>query len=193
MLANAVGADTPLARALDERGIALPADVAADGAGPIQMVDELPRTPDRKIHLAPDELARDPPHGLYVHQPDPATRAHPLALISPALGRQISSSLGELHADEVPLQLHPTDAAARGLADGDLVRAFNEHGSVTTTLAITDEMRPGTACLPKGLWSHHTRNGSTATALAPDTLTDVGRGACYNDARIEVARAPAEA
>jgi hypothetical protein len=29
-------------------------------------------------------------------------------------------------------------------------------------------------------------NGATATALAPDHLTDIGAGACYNDARVEV-------
>jgi hypothetical protein len=42
--------------------------------------------------------------------------------------------------------------------------------------------------LPKGLWSHHTRNGATANALAPDTLTDRAGGACFNDARVQVER-----
>jgi hypothetical protein len=42
--------------------------------------------------------------------------------------------------------------------------------------------------LPKGLWSRHTKNGSTANALAPDTLTDLGAGACFNDARVQVER-----
>ena len=32
--------------------------------------------------------------------------------------------------------------------------------------------------------------GATATALAPDTLTDLGGGACFNDARVEVASLP---
>ena len=50
-------------------------------------------------------------------------------------------------------------------------------------------MRPGTVSLPKGLWSRHTLNGSTANALAPDTLTDLGAGACFNDARVEVGTA----
>jgi hypothetical protein len=43
--------------------------------------------------------------------------------------------------------------------------------------------------LPKGLWRKHTANGLTANALAPDTLTDLGGGACFNDARVQVARA----
>jgi hypothetical protein len=41
--------------------------------------------------------------------------------------------------------------------------------------------------LPKGLWRKSTYNGSTANALAPDTLTDLGGGACFNDARVQVA------
>ena len=41
--------------------------------------------------------------------------------------------------------------------------------------------------LPKGLWRRSTRNGVTGTALVPDTLTDLGGGACFNDARVQVA------
>ena len=42
--------------------------------------------------------------------------------------------------------------------------------------------------LPKGLWSHNTESQTTATALSPDTLTDLGGGACFNDARVEIER-----
>ncbi len=51
----------------------------------------------------------------------------------------------------------------------------------------TPDLRPGVVVLPKGLWSHHTLNGATANALAPDSLTDLGGGACFNDARVQVA------
>jgi hypothetical protein len=46
----------------------------------------------------------------------------------------------------------------------------------------------GIVSLPKGLWRRHTLNGSTSNALVPDTLTDLGGGACFNDARVQVAR-----
>ena len=49
-------------------------------------------------------------------------------------------------------------------------------------------MKPGTVGLPKGLWRKSTLNGSTANALVADTLTDLGGGACFNDARVEVTR-----
>jgi anaerobic selenocysteine-containing dehydrogenase len=53
---------------------------------------------------------------------------------------------------------------------------------------VTAAVRPGVVELPKGLWARHTENGATANALAPDSLTDVGGGACFNDARVEIAR-----
>ena len=84
--------------------------------------------------------------------------------------------------------MHPLDSRARGLEEGASVRVFNELGEVRCKLSIEPTVRPGTVVLPKGLWRSSTDNGSTATALAPDTLSDVGAGACFNDARVQVAR-----
>jgi len=91
-----------------------------------------------------------------------------------------------LSQPEVKLLMHPSDAAARTLEDGDTVRMTNDLGEVHCPLSVAPAVRPGTVVLPKGLWRKSTRNGSTATALAPDTLTDFGGGACFNDARVEV-------
>ena len=130
------------------------------------------------------------PLGLYRFQPDPATQRYPLTLISPASERTISSTLGELTRPDVKLSMHPLDAEIRGLADGDLVRIFNELGEVHCTLHVIPAIRPGTVSLPKGLWRRSTRNNQTTTALVPDTLTDLGGGACFNDARVQVASLP---
>ena len=78
-------------------------------------------------------------------------------------------------------------ASERGLTDGQEVRVWNELGEVRCALAVGEEVRPGTVVLPKGYWDRHTRGGGTSNALCPDTYTDVGDGACYNDARVEVA------
>ena len=43
--------------------------------------------------------------------------------------------------------------------------------------------------LPKGIWDHNTLNGATSNALVPDTLNDLGGGASFNDARVQVERA----
>jgi anaerobic selenocysteine-containing dehydrogenase len=182
-----------LVRVLD----ALPGTIGADlrlgdktappfGTRPVQFVDVFPNTPDRKVDLFPSALDASAPAGLYRYQPDPATPQYPLALISPASERTISSTLGELPRGDVKLTMHPDDAAARGLADNDLVRMFNELGEVHCSLRVLPTVRPGTVSLPKGLWRRSTRNGVTGTALVPDTLTDIGGGACFNDARVEV-------
>jgi len=183
-----------LIRVLDS----LPGGVGADlragvgpapafGVAPIQFVDVFPNTPDRKVDLFPAALESSAPLGLYRFQPDPATQQYPLALISPASERTISSTLGELPRSDVKLLMHPDDARARGLADNDLVRIFNDLGEVHCTLNVAASVRPGTVSLPKGVWRRSTRNGVTGTALVPDTLTDLGGGACFNDARVQVA------
>jgi anaerobic selenocysteine-containing dehydrogenase len=85
--------------------------------------------------------------------------------------------------------LHPRDAASRGIGSGDAIRVWNELAEVECLAQVSDEVRPGVAVLPKGTWSHQTRNGLTANALAADDLTDLGGGATFNDARVQVARA----
>jgi anaerobic selenocysteine-containing dehydrogenase len=157
------------------------------GTRPIQFVDVFPNTPDHKVDLCPDHLDAGAPLGLYGYQPDPSTGQYPLALISPSSERTISSTLGELTGAGGKLLMHPDDAAARGLDDNDAVRVFNDLGEVHCTLRVLATIRPGTISLAKGLWRRTTRNGMTGTALVSDALTDIGGGACFNDARVQVA------
>lgn len=173
-----------LRQALDRDGIAKP----YPDEPPIQMVDIHPRTSDGKIHLVSEPLDREAPSGLYAFSDDPATERFPLALLSPATRRTVSSSLGELHRDQVPLEIHPADAAPRRIESGQRVRVWNDLGEVICRARLSDDLRPSVVCLPKGLWSHNTENGATSNALVPATLTDLAGGACFNDARVEVAR-----
>ena len=157
------------------------------GGAPIQFSDVFPLTPDRKIDLFPVALHESAPAGLYGYQPDPGTERYPLALISPASEKSVSSTLAELRQRPGVLQMHPDDAGARGLATDDPVRVFNDLGEVHCPVALNKDIRPGTVSLPKGLWRRSTYNGSTSNALVPDSLTDLGGGACFNDARVQVA------
>jgi len=178
-----------LSQVPDPPGAELRADGAATppyGGQPIQFVDVFPWTADGKVHLFPAHLDADAPAGLYGYQPDPATDDFPLALISPSSDRTITSTLSELPRPEVRLLIHPDDAGPRNINDGDDVRIFNQLGEVRCRAQVGSWIRPGTVLLPKGLWRKHTRNGYTATALAPDTLTDLGGSACFNDARVQV-------
>ena len=170
---------------LDERGVAEP----PGGPRPVSFADVFPDTPDRKIHLVPATLDREAIGGLYVYKPDPESAAFPLALISPSLATQISSTFGQLRSAPAELELSPADAAIRGIASGDPVRAWNDLGEVRCLAKVNAELADGVCVLPKGLWRKHTHNGFTANALVPAAFADLAGQAAYNDARVQVERA----
>ena len=146
--------------------------VGEANGNPTQFVDVFPRTPDGKVQLFPEELEQDSPEGLYRYREDPATSNYPLALISPATEKTICSTLGELRSRVANLYMHPDDAGPRGLSTGDTVRIFNDLGEVHCLVTVNVDTRRGTVGLPK----------------VTDELTDIGGGAVFNDARVEVAR-----
>ena len=84
--------------------------------------------------------------------------------------------------------MHPDDASERGLNAEDMVCAWNDYGKVQLRLVVTDKVRPGVVCSPKGAWLKTSETNQTTNALVPGHRTDIGDGACYNDARIEVGR-----
>lgn len=185
LAASPAGAE--LASALAERAVASPPGGPGGGERPLPFVDAFPDTPDGKIHLVSERLDREA-GGLYAFRPDPGTASYPLALISPALSTQISSTFGQLHDAPAALEISTADAAARGIRTGDPIRVFNEHGEVHCLAKVSAEVRDGVCVLPKGLWRKHTANGLTANALIPPALADLGGQAAYNDARVDVAR-----
>ncbi|MDE2977569.1 MAG: molybdopterin-dependent oxidoreductase [Acidobacteriota bacterium] len=171
-------------RQLADEGLALP----ETGRRPIQFVDVFPHTADRRVHLCPRSLEAESARGLYAFHSEPGDGRYPLALISPSVPQTVSSTFGQLRPGQVPLEMHPDDAAERGLSRGDKPRArvFNDYGEVRCRVRLNPDLKPGVALLPKGVWARSTESGTNACALAPDTLTDIGAGACFNDARVEV-------
>jgi anaerobic selenocysteine-containing dehydrogenase len=153
------------------------------GPTPIQFGTVFPWTRDEKAHLAPTALGKNPFEYLEDNR-----NGYPLALISPASDKTISSMLGEFNLPEFFLAIHPHDARTRSLQSGDMVRVFNDDGEVHCRIKLSETLRPGVVAMPKGAWRKASANGQTATALAPDTISAVGGGACFNDARVEVAR-----
>jgi anaerobic selenocysteine-containing dehydrogenase len=108
--------------------------------------------------------------------------------VSPASDKTTNSTLGELRTRLAHLQIHPDDAESRDLATGDTARIYNDQGEIHCMVVVNTDVKRGVLSLPKGLWRQSTMNESTANALVSDELTDLGDGACFNDARVEVAR-----
>jgi anaerobic selenocysteine-containing dehydrogenase len=133
---------------------------------------------------------REGPHGdadLYAR--------YPLQLLTPKHHtRFLNSSYSALPkhgpAEGGPfVELHATDAAARGLAEGHAARVFNDRASLEVPVRISERVRPGVVAVPFGWWGQHHADGRTANALTSDTLTDWGGGVAYSDTLVQVAPA----
>jgi anaerobic selenocysteine-containing dehydrogenase len=145
-----------------------------------------PATPSGKIELY--SAALEQTYGSPLPRYKPVVSPYPLALLTPSSDRRITSTFGNLvYSDEVWLEMHPQDARARGLCEGILVRVWNDLGEVHLRLRLTEDVRPGVVCSPKGAWLRTSDTGQTVSALAPSHYADLCQGACFNDTRVEVA------
>ena len=164
---------------------------APDGKPKVLFENTRPGTPSGKIELKSEALAQRWGKGALYPEWRERSAEQPLMLISPASDKRISSTLGGLAGSRKapPLLMHPHDAAARGLAGGE-VRVWNERGEVFLPLKITDAVPPGVVASEKGAWLSTSRTGQTISALvSADMRADIAEGACFNDTRVEVAAA----
>ena len=109
---------------------------------------DLPDCPGHPSWLEPQERLGGPDadrHPLLLIANQPATRLHSqldtgaLSLASKVAGREA-------------VELHPADAAERGVTGGDLVRIFNDRGACLAGAVLTERVRPGVLRLPTGAW-----------------------------------------
>jgi len=168
----------------------VPTDTAlamtAGGEEFVLFKNAFPATKSGKIELASSHL--EAKYGARLPRYAPVESRYPLTLISPASDQRITSTFGGVNGDDTPpLEMHPEDAAARGLRDGLRVRAWNDLGEVRLPLRVTDTVPPGVVCTLKGAWLRTSDNGQTVSALCPAHHADIAGGACFNDARVEVA------
>lgn len=109
-----------------------------------------------------------------------------LTLLTPATNRTINSMFAEFAPPDVVVSISPADANARELTTGEEVRVFNELGALTLPVLVDATMRTGVVSIPKGLWRRHFSNACTANVLIPRGVNDLGAGACFNDAIVEI-------
>ncbi|RPH83061.1 MAG: molybdopterin oxidoreductase family protein [Candidatus Rokuibacteriota bacterium] len=166
---------------------AMPMTVSGQDA--MMFANVFPKTPSGKIELASSYLEQK--YGARLPSYRTLESSYPLILISPASDQRITSTFGGTRtSDDVPpLEIHPDDARPRGLRDGQPVRVWNDLGEVRLPVRITDDVPRGVVSSLKGAWFRTSDNHQTVSALAPATHADICGGACYNDARVEVAAA----
>ncbi len=117
--------------------------------------------------------------------------AYPLAMISPPARNFLNSTfvnVASLQKQEGRplLEIHPHDAAARGIADGSVVRVFNDRGSYLCHAELSERARPGVV---NGLgiwWRKLGLEGTNVNQLTSQALTDLGQGPTFYDCLVEV-------
>lgn len=121
---------------------------------------------------------------------------YPLAMISPPARHFLNSTFVNVQSlraveGEPHLDLHPQDAAARGIGDGDPVEAFNSRGTLRLRARVTDRARPGVVVALSVWWKKLASDGRNANELTHQQLTDLGRAPCFYDCLVEVRRVAA--
>lgn len=111
-----------------------------------------------------------------------------LILLSGAAHHFVSSSLanqpGLLAREGSPyVEIHPDDAAARSIGDGDPVVVENGRGQVTLRAVVTDAVRPGVLASPKGFWPK-LNGGRNVNWTAPDALADMAGQSTFHSNRV---------
>ena len=150
-------------------------------------------TPSGKIEIA---LARAAADG-HPRTPLPLADARPeggrLRLLSPATSWLMNSSYGNdpKIGEKLGLAtvvLHPEDAAARGIADGDSVELSNETGRLTMSACIAPMMPAGVAHARKSRWPKLTPGRANVNLLNAGRKTDMGESTAVHGTEVMVAR-----
>ncbi len=160
------------------------------GLGEIAFANRVFPTPSGKVEFSSSEAARlwnvDPVPGYEPHD----GRQPALRLLSCKTRERVHSQFGNvdwLRDIERPhvLDMHPDDAGARGLRDGDRVLVWNDRGEIGMRVRLVHGIRAGVVHVLEG----RSREGDpTVNVLTADDVTDMGYGATFYDCIVEVRR-----
>jgi anaerobic selenocysteine-containing dehydrogenase len=119
---------------------------------------------------------------------------YPLAMISPPARNFLNSTFVNVTSlrsteGEPTLEIHPDDAAARGIADGATARVFNDRGELRLRAVVTERARRGVVVALSIWWKKLARDRKNANELTSQALTDIGRAPTFYDCLVEVERA----
>jgi anaerobic selenocysteine-containing dehydrogenase len=157
------------------------------------------RTPSGKCEFYSERMLADgfdplptyiAPYESVASAPELAAK-YPLAMISPPARNFLNSSFVNVQSlrnteGEPHLDIHPHDAAARGIAQDDMVRIFNDRGSFTAKARLTDKARQGLVVGLSIWWKKLAEDGKNANEVTSQRLTDMGRGPTFYDLLVQV-------
>jgi len=187
---------------------------------PIVFLEEFRRAPDLyplptpsgKIEIYSEKVASFgyddcPGHAAWIEPAEwlgsPLAARYPLHLISNQPSTRLHSQLdigvvsgdGKVKGRE-PVWIHPSDAAPRGIADGDIVRVFNDRGAVLAGAVVTERVQPRAIQLATGAWFDPENPGAPGSLCKhgnPNVLTldkgtsRLGQGPSAHSCLVDVA------
>ncbi|MDQ2683466.1 MAG: molybdopterin-dependent oxidoreductase, partial [Chloroflexota bacterium] len=120
-----------------------------------------------------------------------ADRPGGLIVLSAAPHHFVTTSMGNqpglLRKEGDPhLEIHPEDAAERGIAEGDILFVENERGNCLLRAVVTPDIARGVTICPKGHWARLSPGGRTINWLIGNGQTDIGMQAVYHSTLIWV-------
>ena len=143
---------------------------------------------ERASQLGLDPL---PLHVPLAEGPETASNDYPLTLITPPNHFFLNSTFANLpelraQAGGPSLEIHPLDAAARQILDGDWVEVFNERGSCLLRAEVKESVLPGVV-VSAGIWrAQDHADGHGINSLTPGRLADLGNGATFFSNLVQV-------
>jgi anaerobic dimethyl sulfoxide reductase subunit A len=182
-----------------------PADAVAFASSVRDPVAHPFQTPSGRIEIYSTTIAANPdvyglgaipaiPTWIPPYAPDPR---HPLMLISPK-SRARTHSIHDnqeilSRADRQDVWLHPRDAAARGIVDGQPVRVFNARGGTRLPAKVTERIAPGVVAVKEGAWFTPDDGGDDVRGCVNVLTEDVASPSAattYNACLVEIEPAP---
>ncbi|MGI4719547.1 MAG: molybdopterin-containing oxidoreductase family protein [Janthinobacterium lividum] len=156
-------------------------------------------TPSGKCEFYSSSMARDgldpvpayiPPYESRASNPELAQK-YPLAMISPPARNFLNSTFVNVQSlrateGEPHLDIHPNDAAVRGIAHGDMARIYNDRGSFVARARVTDKAREGLVVGLSIWWKKLASDGKNANEVTSQRLTDMGRAPTFYDTLVQV-------
>jgi anaerobic selenocysteine-containing dehydrogenase len=156
-------------------------------------------TPSGKCEFYSEAMLRDgldplpayiPNYESVASNPELAQK-YPLAMISPPARNFLNSTFVNVQSlrateGEPHLDIHPFDAAARGIEDGGMVRIFNDRGTFVARARVTARARAGLVVGLSIWWKKYASDGKNANEVTSQRLTDMGRAPTFYDTLVQV-------
>jgi anaerobic selenocysteine-containing dehydrogenase len=175
------------------------AALAAQGTVPatpepiIQFAELTFPTPSGRIEIASAQAEADGHPRVPLPLADPRPADGRLRLLSPATSWTMNDSFANVsklarRSGPPTVALHPVDAAARGLQEGDQALLANETGRLELRVTLSEDIPPGVALSYKGRWPKQEEPAANVNALNPGHKTDMGESTSVHSVEVAVTR-----